>query len=386
MIVRTMVPVLLMAGMILPSLAAAQDLLLRVNRATGEMELTGVGETVVNLAGYQLLSSNATLDADPGTFTGLHSLDSDWVLAGSQLSTGIGEINSNGNPSAVTAIDSGVSLSLGNVYSPSAAQVSGGFGFNVELDDLTLYYADTNLGASTTGVIEYYGDGPLNTIGITVDLETGSAYIENESSFDQTLIGYVIEAATPGSLTTSLANFNGLRDETEGGNFEPSSLLDGENLGELDPLGTGIAINAGQSYDLGTIGGLADDLSMTFLLAGEGEVTRTGFVKYVSASASLGDFNDDGMVDLADYTVWRNNLGAADESALNFHGDGGGVTVSDYQVWKTNFGNSTSALAAQQSGVHAIPEPSSLGLLGITLLGTVLLLNRRDSHFLNPRV
>ena len=53
-----------------------------------------------------------------------------------------------------------------------------------------------------------------------------------------------------------------------------------------------------------------------------------------------GDFNDDGVVNAADYTVWRDNLGASDESAIANHGDGmNGVDAGDYQLWRNNFGN-----------------------------------------------
>jgi len=51
-----------------------------------------------------------------------------------------------------------------------------------------------------------------------------------------------------------------------------------------------------------------------------------------------GDFNNDGKVDAADYTVWRDNLGGS-SSALN-----GMVRrqrllfQADYDLWKTNFG------------------------------------------------
>ena len=42
------------------------------------------------------------------------------------------------------------------------------------------------------------------------------------------------------------------------------------------------------------------------------------------AAAGLpGDYNNDGKVDAADYTVWRNHLGEADETNINNNGNGG---------------------------------------------------------------
>lgn len=92
------------------------------------------------------------------------------------------------------------------------------------------------------------------------------------------------------------------------------------------------------------------------------------------ASAGLvGDFNNDGLVDLADYTVWRDNLGAAD-SVLppGTTDDGSGfVDGGDYASWKANFGQPSSAIATLS--VSAVPEPWSgtllAGCVGLGLAG-----------------
>jgi hypothetical protein len=84
-----------------------------------------------------------------------------------------------------------------------------------------------------------------------------------------------------------------------------------------------------------------------------------------------GDFNRDGMVDAADYTVWRDNLGATDESSISDNGDGmGGVDPADYGVWKTNFGQGPGAGGASAG---AVPEPGTwlLGVAAIALLAAV---------------
>ncbi len=84
----------------------------------------------------------------------------------------------------------------------------------------------------------------------------------------------------------------------------------------------------------------------------------TGEVTLFALPSLQGDFNDDGTVDAADYTVWRDNLGAADESAINYAGDGlGGIDAADYAVWRSHFGASLSAAAAAQQS--PVPEPSS---------------------------
>src|SRR5262249_5803392 len=53
---------------------------------------------------------------------------------------------------------------------------------------------------------------------------------------------------------------------------------------------------------------------------------------------SVADYNRDGVVDAADYTVWRDSLGQMG-SSLNADGDGNGmVDANDFDVWKMHFG------------------------------------------------
>jgi hypothetical protein len=81
-----------------------------------------------------------------------------------------------------------------------------------------------------------------------------------------------------------------------------------------------------------------------------------------------GDYNNDGFVDAADFTTWRDSIG---EVALNgFGADGnrdGIVDLGDYAVWVNNFGNRTAA----------VPEPATAPML--FAIGIVSLLGRRRS-------
>jgi hypothetical protein len=78
-----------------------------------------------------------------------------------------------------------------------------------------------------------------------------------------------------------------------------------------------------------------------------------------------GDYNQNGTVDAADYTVWRDNRGS---EALVNRGAGitGPVGAADYEVWKTNFGQS---LGAGSGATPAVPEPSTIVLLAVGVLG-----------------
>ena len=80
----------------------------------------------------------------------------------------------------------------------------------------------------------------------------------------------------------------------------------------------------------------------------------------------LGDYNQNGVVDAEDYTVWRDNLGAnialPNEDPAQTPGS---VTPEDYDVWKLHFGetapgNSARAIAGVPgTGEAAVPEPAS---------------------------
>lgn len=86
-----------------------------------------------------------------------------------------------------------------------------------------------------------------------------------------------------------------------------------------------------------------------------------------------GDFNDDGMVNLADYTVWRDNLGN-EASVLNGNGSGEETVVAaDYNLWNSKFGvASPTALVAA-----TVPEPASMGLL---FVGAIVLAVRLSKN------
>jgi len=79
----------------------------------------------------------------------------------------------------------------------------------------------------------------------------------------------------------------------------------------------------------------------------------------VTTPFAAGDYDLDGVVSLADYTLWRDSLG---ESGFNLPADGNGdlvVDSSDYQLWHTAY----SGLGGALHPAAAIPEPNSLMLL-----------------------
>ena len=84
----------------------------------------------------------------------------------------------------------------------------------------------------------------------------------------------------------------------------------------------------------------------------------------------IGDYDHDGVVDAADYTVWRDTLDSTTDLAADGNGNGT-VDYGDYEVWKSNFGNQLGSGAGASAGV---PEPSTLLML---LVGMMTLCCRR---------
>ena len=73
-------------------------------------------------------------------------------------------------------------------------------------------------------------------------------------------------------------------------------------------------------------------------------------------SSLPGDYNNDGLVDAADYTVWRDNLGAP-AGALRNDFAGGAIGAPQYDAWAANFG------ATLPLPSLAVPEPSVVAAL-----------------------
>ena len=81
-----------------------------------------------------------------------------------------------------------------------------------------------------------------------------------------------------------------------------------------------------------------------------------------------GDYNDDGIVDAADYALWRNNLGAP-EGTLPNDIDGGTIGQAQYDTWRSNFGATSASL---QAGSSSTPEPTS-AILALACFGCATL-------------
>ena len=104
----------------------------------------------------------------------------------------------------------------------------------------------------------------------------------------------------------------------------------------------------------------------------DGFTEATAFVVVPTQLMLVGDFNGNGVVDAADYVVWRN---ASPTATLPNDDTPGVVDASDYQSWRANFGKSTPA-SASALGVASVPEPAGFLLLCIAILAGSTVRNR----------
>lgn len=145
--------------------------------------------------------------------------------------------------------------------------------------------------------------------------------------------------------------------------FGPAVTIDSAAVGDLS-----LEVRRdGVSLGVIDVGGLGDAESMTLELApaddytlhieGRGQGTQFYQLNLQVQQIPLeGDYNGDGLVDGADYTVWRDTFGS--QILLDADGDDSGeIDPADYTIWSNAYGSSPSAAAS------VVPEPSGVLLI-----------------------
>jgi uncharacterized protein YkwD len=137
--------------------------------------------------------------------------------------------------------------------------------------------------------------------------------------------------------------------------------------------GYAVPVNADGTYNVTFSGGsFATFATTASVIAG-----RNVKVDYLAQMIAmlLGDYNENGIVDAADYVVWRKKLGSG--TALP-NDDTPGVGNDDYARWRARFGNTNIPPGSGAGASIAIPEPSTLAML-IAAMGIVTSFKRRET-------
>ena len=342
---------------VIGSLAIRSTLVLEVNRDTGEVQITQPFGSPVTIDAYSIESASGNLGSS--TWNSLEAQGvGDWIEA-NVSPTQLNELK----PTTSTQV-SGAGLSLGTAYTPDFSV----FGQAIN-EDLVFEYADINTGQVVQGEVIYSGV-KVNDLILVVDPATGDAQLRNTSDASVSIDGYQVSSAS-GSLLT--AGWNSLQDQASADWFEAeaTSLA----LAELLPSGDEV-LTADSGYNLGAVfSTLGDqDLVLEYFESGT-NVLQTGRVLYAELpdlfEGLVGDYNNDGSVDAADYTVWRNGGPLANESASP-----GVVDGADYDAWAGNYGATVAASST------AVPEPLSASLA--MLAGVLMACLSRPSRHVAP--
>ena len=121
-----------------------------------------------------------------------------------------------------------------------------------------------------------------------------------------------------------------------------------------------------------SVRGFKGDYEVTASVAGESvtvdaTLSDGGESLTIIVPILVGDYNGDGAVDAADYTVWRDSFGSTTNLAAD--GDNSGVVdENDLDVWRSRYG----AIALEASS-FGVPEPTGLviGVLSVLIAASV---------------
>ena len=248
---------------------------------------------------------------------------------------------------------------------------------------------NVNVGNTATGVLSslVVTDGGILSASGTVTAGA-MGVVGGNGSISGALMnnGLVSPGTSPGAL-----HVNGTYSQTAAGKLkiELGGTSPGTNYDQLLVNGTA-SLNGtlqvsildpylpmkGDTYNIldwtGSLSGTFSSLQLPALYGGLGwNLSQLYLAGTLSIGGVLGDYNGNGVVDAADYTVWRNALGRTG-SGLAADGNGDkAVTQADYVVWKTNFGqHAGSGSAADSPPSVAVPEPGSLQLILLSVIAS----------------
>lgn len=97
------------------------------------------------------------------------------------------------------------------------------------------------------------------------------------------------------------------------------------------------------------------------------------------STLQFGDYNRNGTVDAADYSVWRETLGTGVSIYSGADGNGNGtIDIGDYTVWNAHFGL-VSAPGSGLGTIAAVPEPVTL-LIVLSALAAISRMRSRSGE------
>lgn len=201
---------------------------------------------------------------------------------------------------------------------------------------------------------------------VIIDPISGQTIVRNDTSEPISFDGYQFVDSAP---SLSVEDWFSLEDQGYDGGIWFEAGATENQLAELTNASE-MTLAPGQLLYLGKLVDpqLVANLRFNYFRAST-ETLLPGIVTFSDPGvpALPGDYNGDLVVNLADYTIWRNNLGSIVDPFDSVDGNGNGVVDNaDYRLWKRNFGET--APAAFKTASFTAVEP----VLGSPLVSAVV--------------
>jgi autotransporter-associated beta strand protein len=229
-------------------------------------------------------------------------------------------------------------------------------------------------GDATSSLTAFVGGGTL----------PGTNWIIGARNETTTFAG-TINDQTGGAISSVTKVGTGTLSLTGANLYTGNTTVEAGTLGMTNPFLADLAdvlLTSGATMDLNFVGtDLIDELRFN----GVGQVTGTwgslastathksafftgtGLLQvstYVAPPSLVGDYNGNGVVDAADYTVWRDSLGSGTALANRDPLNTGNVSQADFISWRNNFG-ATLGSGAGSLATSAVPEPATIALVAM---------------------
>ncbi|MDA0657644.1 MAG: hypothetical protein O2931_03140 [Planctomycetota bacterium] len=259
-----------------------------------------------------------------------------------QRSHAIGEVNL-----TRVALDSAGSIDIGSL--------TGSLG-NASNSSNGLFTADRSSITAASVRIATIDPGVVGSAAATMTLRSTFADISDTFNLGD---GAILRMELGGLVRAASAPAGGVYSAIDA----ETALLDGDLVVSL---AGGFQPQVGHRFELiqANLFGAFDSLVLPQLAAGLDWFIDSSATRLAIQVVPAGDYNANGLVDAADFSIWRDSLGSTTQLAADGNRNGV-VDQNDYTIWQTNFGMSGSGGATALS----LPEPSGTFLLSFLLCG-----------------
>ncbi len=369
-------------------------------RGGGTFVLTG-GATFVGVATSTSTTLNQTGPAAVANFTngGAFTVGAGQTLAwngGTNTSSGRIVVNGTANVSDFVS-DGQVNVPAGGVLNNSGSPLVLGGGSRTFVGTAAAPGGTINLGAQT---LELNGGLLVNNGAVNGTTNVNFGSLATGAGFYQNVFVHNGGIYSPGNSPASvslggLQLFSGstvgpprllmeLGGTLQGTQYDSLTITGAAALGgTLDvSLVDNFTPAFGQSFNIISAGSVSGEFSNELfpsLSGGLGWRVVYGANNVTLAVTLRGDYNFNGHVDAADYTVLRNTLG---QTGSGLAADGNGdhmITRLDFDVWKSHFGQSPGSGSGSDHVGESVPEPATVSMILLAIsIGAISTIRRTN--------